>query len=204
VAATAAAAAVAYPVLIYVGLTRWSVRAVSLAIASAAVVSAATRMADAPTRRRLRGVLAVPVCVVSLAVASAALDDPTFVLATPVLISGALLASFAVTLRAGSTPMIERFARLRHAELSAEEVAWCRRLTWVWCAFFVVNGVTALALAVAAPLAWWTLYTGGIAYALIGALAGVELIARKRRFQRFDAGPVDRVLARWLAQERAP
>src|SRR6185436_7648546 len=53
----------------------------------------------------------------------------------------------------------------------------------IWCLFFALNGSTALLLALAAPLAWWTLYNGLIAYLLIGALFATEWILRRRRFR---------------------
>jgi uncharacterized membrane protein len=40
-------------------------------------------------------------------------------------------------------------------------------------------------LAAFAPVSWWALYTGFLAYILIGLGFTVEFIARKRRFRRF-------------------
>jgi uncharacterized membrane protein len=52
----------------------------------------------------------------------------------------------------------------------------------VWCAFFVVNGSAAAALAAWAPLSWWAAYTGLVAYLLMGILFVGELVLRKLRF----------------------
>jgi uncharacterized membrane protein len=94
------------------------------------------------------------------------------------------LVGFLVTLRPGSTPMIERFARLRVSNLSGATRAWCRLWTWIWCGYFLVNGGVSLAFARAASLTWWALYNGLIAYALLGTLLGTEWVMRRRRFGR--------------------
>lgn len=40
--------------------------------------------------------------------------------------------------------MVERFARLADADLPAAAIAYTRRVTQIWCAFFVANGACAL------------------------------------------------------------
>jgi uncharacterized membrane protein len=100
-------------------------------------------------------------------------------------------------------PMIEKFARLQQPVLSEAERDWCRLITRIWCAFFAVNGLTAFALAVAAPVRWWTIYTGGLAYAGIGLLLVGELVLRKRRFRRSGSSSwLDRIVSRMFAQGR--
>jgi uncharacterized membrane protein len=220
VAALVTVLTLGYPVLIYLGLTRWNVRWLGLAIAAVAIGSLAVRLAprsgfarrgthtvDLPDRRDDRrqtgGIVLGSIGVVALAILSASSNDPRFVLFVPVLISASLLVTFGVTLRAGATPMIERFARLQEPRLSDAELRWCRGVTEIWCLFFAVNGAIALALALAAPAAWWALYTGGLAYVLIGLLVAGEYVARKHRFRAFGASPIDRVLVR-LLPERQP
>jgi uncharacterized membrane protein len=138
----------------------------------------------------LKAVAFVPLVTVGLLGLSAALDDAGFVLLVPVLVNLGLLATFAPTLRWGP-PMIERFARLQEPELPGAKVAWCRMWTWIWCGFFLLNAGTAAALAVFAPLEWWTLYNGLIAYGLIGLMFAVELVLRHLKFgrARVDALP---------------
>ncbi len=100
----------------------------------------------------------------------------------PVLINGALLAGFAYSL-AVPPSIIERLARLREPDLPVAAIGYTRRVTQVWCGFFVVNGVLALATALWASDALWSLYTGVIAYLLMGTLFGIEYLFR-RRFKR--------------------
>ena len=202
-AALTAVLAIVYPVLVYVGLTRWDSRLVALLILGFVTLSVLTKLGDPDKRARLRAILVIPAAIIALAGLSAALDSPTLLLITPVLINVSLLVTFGVTLRDGATPMIENFARLQEPDLDDDELAWCRRITVLWCGFFALNGAAALVLALAAPMSWWAIYTGGIAYVLMGALFAGELVVRKWKFQKFDSGLVDRVLARFLASDRA-
>lgn len=82
---------------------------------------------------------------------------------------------------------VERLARLREPDLPDEAVAYTRRVTQVWCVFFAVNGAVALATAVWASDAVWTLYNGLIAYVLMGMLGGVEWLVRRRVRGRISA-----------------
>ena len=94
-----------------------------------------------------------------------------------------LLLSFGATLRRGSTPMIERFARLQEPDLSLPKQAWCRTWTKIWCAFFIANGAIAAGLARYADVEAWAFYNGLLAYALIGSLLALEWTLRRARFR---------------------
>ncbi|GAB3274139.1 hypothetical protein [Parahaliea aestuarii] len=97
----------------------------------------------------------------------------------PVLVNALLLGLFAASLWRGP-PVAERLARLQEAELPPEAVAYTRRVTQVWCAFFAVNGAIALWTAQAASLQTWSLYNGLIAYLLMGGLFAGEWLLRQR------------------------
>ena len=71
-------------------------------------------------------------------------------------------------------------ARLSEPDLPDVAIAYTRKVTLVWCAFFLVNGGIALATALWGTEAQWTLYNGGIAYVLMGLIAAVEWLVRKR------------------------
>lgn len=100
----------------------------------------------------------------------------------PVLMNGALLALFAYSLVAPPT-IVERFARVQEPDLPLQAIAYARRVTQVWCVFFVINGCVALLTALYASSALWWLYNGFIAYVLIGLLFVGEYCVR-RRFTR--------------------
>lgn len=183
---------VAFPLLVLGGVSRLGARTTALALCALLLPGAV--LAVLRGRGRLRAALLLPLSTAALLVLAAALDDGRFMLAYPVLVNGALLLQFGLSLR-GERPIVETFARLRVSDLSDAERRYCRAVTIVWCAFFVLNGAAAALLAAFAPRAWWALYTGVIGYALVGALFAVEYVVRKARFQRFGRGPVDRLLA---------
>ncbi len=184
---------IAYPLAVYLGLTRFGARGVSLLLLVLLLPTLWRKVARA-SRAELRSVLGLPLSVFALIGLSAVLDDPRFVLALPVLINGALFLQFALSLRA--TPMVERFARMQEPELGPAQVAYCRRVTVVWCSFFVFNGALSAYLALFAEVAAWALYTGVIAYVLMGVLGATEYLVRKARFREYGSGLHDRLIAR--------
>lgn len=97
----------------------------------------------------------------------------------PVGVNAFMLALFGASL-VHPPSAVERLARLREPNLPAEATVYTRQVTQVWCVFFALNGLVALATALWASDEVWTLYNGFIAYALMGTLAGIELLVRRR------------------------
>lgn len=97
----------------------------------------------------------------------------------PVLVNAGFLAAFGYSLMVPPS-MVERLARLREPDLPPAAVRYTRRVTQVWCGFFIFNGAAALATALWASDALWSLYTGVISYALMGMLFGAEFLLRLR------------------------
>lgn len=95
----------------------------------------------------------------------------------PVFINAAMLIIFGYSLFF-STPIVERFARLREPNLSPAAIIYTRRVTQVWCGFFIINGSIALFTALYATPKIWFLYNGLIAYLLMGLLFGIEYLVR--------------------------
>ncbi len=127
--------------------------------------------------------------------ATAIWNDPVGLLLVPTLISLTMLGGFVHSLRVGP-PMIERFARMQVDTLSEAEVAYCRRVTWVWCGFFVLNASIATGLAITGQLEIWALYNGLLAYLALGTLFVVEYLYRHYRFRRYFGAFTDPVLRR--------
>jgi uncharacterized membrane protein len=163
---------VLYPVGVYLALGRVAPGWVMLPISLLWLARAATVASAQPGGRALP-MLAFGCCVVL-----AALGSQAWLRAYPVLVSGMLLGLFVHSLRYGP-PVIESIARLRHADLSPRAVAYTRRVTQVWCGFFLVNGLIAAALGLWASWSWWTLYNGVISYVLIGLLLVGEKLLRR-------------------------
>ena len=173
---------VAYPVVVFFGLVHFSARTVGLLALALAVPLMLLRFRNA-SREDLWVVMRVPLVVIALLGLGAALDDARLVMFMPVIISLALLAQFASSLR-GEVTMIERFARMKEGQLTVAQIRHCRQVTVAWCVFFVVNAVIAGGLALAEMTAAWAVYTGGIAYGLMGVMFAGERVLRHLRFER--------------------
>lgn len=201
-AALQALALVAYPLAVYAALSRWGAWGAGALVLAMALLRALSSLRGARREHLLRA-LAVPGTIAALVGLSALTRDPRALLATPTLINAALLAQFARSLRT-DTPLVERFARTQVDHLSEPERAWCRAVTVAWCIFFAVNATLSAALALAAPVRWWALYTGAISYGLMGAMFTVEYLLRARRFRRYGNAPHERLVARiWPARSEA-
>ena len=97
----------------------------------------------------------------------------------PALVNGVMFALFAMSLWRGPS-VVERLARLRETNFPPAAIAYTRRVTQVWCGFFVVNGLIAAATAIWASAGAWALYNGLLSYAAMGALMGGEWLVRRR------------------------
>lgn len=100
-----------------------------------------------------------------------------------VVINATLLAVF------GSTLFIEpniifRFATLadksiKGSSFEKQVYSYCKKVTVVWCCFFIINGGIAAYTTFFCSREVWALYNGGISYVLMGTLFVVEFIIRK-------------------------
>ncbi|MGL6543179.1 hypothetical protein ACSZNU_22145 [Aeromonas hydrophila] len=101
----------------------------------------------------------------------------------PLAVSLALLCLFGWSL---TRPMslVERLARLQDPALPPAAIGYTRRVTQVWCGFFVINGALAAFTIWHGDLALWSLYNGLISYALMGGLMGAEYLVRCRLLKR--------------------
>lgn len=115
---------------------------------------------------------------VLLSAASFLLKSHELLLFYPVVINSTMLAVFGGSLWT-NMPIIERLARLQEPNLPPEGVLYTRRVTQVWCVFFVFNGSIALATALYADIQLWTVWNGIISYVLMGVLMGGELLVRR-------------------------
>ncbi|NNL84181.1 MAG: hypothetical protein HKP27_00925 [Myxococcales bacterium] len=192
--------AAGYPFLVYFGLLRFGTREVALFLLVAVLLRGGLAAllalpATGSNRERLRKLAVNFAPVLLLIVAGGLTANHRFLLALPVLVNVGMLAVFWRSL-SGAASIVEEFARITDPDLSVAERRYCRTVTGVWCVFFALNGLVSALLALAAPISWWTLYTGFIAYLLVGALFAVEFALRRFRFRRFRNGAVDRVLRR--------
>lgn len=161
----------AYPLLVYIGLGRFEPRWLALLLAGLAVA----RALSSRDRFWWWSAAAALVLAATALLANQALPLKLY----PVLVNTVLLLVFGASLRHPPS-MVERLARLREPDLDADGVAYTRRVTQVWCIFFLFNGSLALATSLWASDAVWALYNGLIAYGLIGLLMAGEWLVRCR------------------------
>jgi uncharacterized membrane protein len=165
-------AGLAYPFAVYLGLEHLSPRLFALLLGALWLA----RLLSGK-RTQLSYTMAAAALLFCLLLGLA--GEPALLRWYPVLISLALLGLFAGSLCSGM-PIIERLARLSEPDLPPAAVRYTRQVTWVWVGYFVVNAGIASSLALWAPLSWWTLYTGLIAYLLMGLLFAGEWLIRQR------------------------
>ncbi|MDW5500339.1 hypothetical protein R6Y99_11130 [Pseudomonas lundensis] len=166
-----------YPLAIWVGLTRWGTPVLAPLLVT--VFSLRLLVLRGKLRQQMWLGKALAIVGILLALASWALKQNHWLLYYPVLVNALLLLLFAYSLFTPPT-VVERLARITEPQLDAAGVAYTRRVTQVWCVFFIVNGAIALATCLSGDITLWTLYNGGISYLLMGALMGIEWIVRKR------------------------
>ncbi len=159
-----------YPLLVYFGLGRFEPRYLALLLAGLALLRA---LGSADRFWRWAAVAALLLAAVT-AFANTALPLKLY----PVVVNAVLLLVFGASLL-NPPSAIERLARLREPNLDAAGVAYTRRVTQLWCGFFVFNGSAALATGLWASDALWALYNGLISYGLIGLLLGGEWLWRQ-------------------------
>ena len=190
---------VAYPFIVYFAHRRFETRVAGALLLGLLALSLALRIRGpaAEVWQLVRQHLALV-----LLIGSAIVTGQRFLLLLlPTAVSLFLLGTFGWSLYQGP-PIIERFARLVDPDLPDFCVPYCRKVTIVWCAFLAANATCAALLALVGPIEWWALYTGIVAYLLVGVVFAAEFIVRKLWFRFYRDGLADRIMARVFPAER--
>ena len=182
-AAVLLAVSLAYPVVVYLALGHLSPRWIALLLVVLALARAWV------TRESFW--LAAAALAAVLAGASALGDQWGPLKLYPALVNLVMFGLFAMSLWRGPS-VVERLARLRETNFPPAAIAYTRRVTQVWCGFFVVNGLIAVATALWASAAIWALYNGLLSYVAMGALMGGEWLVRRRVRARIAAADAAR------------
>ncbi|MEQ1963054.1 hypothetical protein ABLB69_07735 [Xenorhabdus khoisanae] len=114
-----------------------------------------------------------------LGLASLFLRNHQLLMYYPVVVNTVLLILFGGSLHYGP-PIIERMARYKEPDLPPEGVIYTRKVTYIWCLFFMFNGAVALGTCLYNDMVLWTLWNGMVSYLLIGLLITVEWLIRQR------------------------
>ncbi len=182
-AAVLLAVSLAYPVVVYLALGHVSPRWIALLLVVLALARAWV------TRESFW--LGAAALAAVLAGASALGDQWGPLKLYPALVNLVMFGLFAMSLWRGPS-VVERLARLRETNFPPAAIAYTRRVTQVWCGFFVVNGLIAVATALWASAAVWALYNGLLSYVAMGALMGGEWLVRRRVRVRIAAADAAR------------
>ena len=193
---------VAYPLLSNAAVEHLGVRTTAMLLATIAMptlVLAGRSVAVAFGARASVGW--APVLLVLVA---AATGDRRWLLLVPAAVHLVIFELFRGSLR-GPVSMVELGARFLEPYAPAFIGPYCRKVTIVWCGFFLANAVAITALALASPVGWWERYTGWIGYVLLGVIATVEFLVRKWWFRYyFYWTPFDRLWAMLFPAENTP
>ena len=184
-AAVAVIGAALYPLIVYFGLTRFEPRYLAafaglllLLKVMAGSVPALVNKPFSPVVDRNSPVNAVIGGIVfGLVVYAFFSNEVDSLKLYPVVISFSLLATCGWSLVYPPT-IIEKIARITEPDLPAAGVRYTRRITLVWCGFFVCNGLIALYTSLFASFKVWTLYNGLISYLLMACLLSGEIFYR--------------------------
>lgn len=175
---------VLYPVLIYVGIKSFGPRILAVLLVALALARLAIqRLARQPLGNGGWLLLAAALAGGVTLMTGSLVGLKSY----PVVVNLVLLSVFAISLWRSPT-VIERLARLQTPDLPPQAIVYTRKVTWVWCVFFVVNGSIAAAT-VPASEQIWALYNGFLSYIAMGALMGGEYLVRLRVQRRHAAQP---------------
>ena len=193
-----AIAGVLYPVLVFVLLVVFKapVRIISLcAIALALVLflsATGNASKDADGKRKLNPKNLISSVFFLLAgTACFATNSALFLKLYPLAVCGTFFFVFAMSL-ASPPNIIFRFATLQDKSILGSPFkgrveAYCKKVTLVWCGFFVLNSAAAVWTAFWASERVWAVYNGGVSYIIMGLIFAIEFIVRKRVNKKMGA-----------------
>ncbi|OUS26738.1 hypothetical protein A9Q99_16070 [Gammaproteobacteria bacterium 45_16_T64] len=161
-----------YPLAVYFGLQVFEVKTLGLLLLGVLVLRMFASKASMSGQLIL---MTAGGCLLASAIVFT--NETLYLKLYPVLMNGLMFAVFISTLL-WPPSMIERLARLKEPDLEDDAIEYTKKVTVLWCVFFVLNGSIALWTVVEGSMEQWTLYNGLIAYLLMGTLMGAELCVR--------------------------
>ncbi len=167
---------IAYPFAVWLGVTHFGISVLAPVLCAVFLLRLMTLRATSGHLLWLTKCSAL--IGLLLAATSTLLNQTHLLLYYPVVVNLLLLLVFMASL-CSEVPVVERLARLRHGELPPAALIYTRRVTQIWCVFFLFNGGIALYTCLKGDMALWAFYNGGLSYVLIGTLMGGEWIVRK-------------------------
>lgn len=118
-----------------------------------------------------------------------------------------LLGFFGRTLLSGKQPLITQISRRVNGELKPEIVAYTRRVTIAWCAYFAAQVTVSLLLYLFAPLAVWSLFINVLNLPLLALMFAGEYFWRITHYPHHSHTSIKKaieVYARDIAAPKKP
>ncbi len=168
--------AVLYPLLAYIGLTLGSPKIVAAGLIVILLLRYKFGHSLLIDKRYIKLFISSVVVVLGYSLLT---DSSIGIRFYPVVTSMLFLLIFALSLWSKQS-VIERVARINEPDLPQSAIAYTRKVTIVWCGFFLLNGSIAFYTALYSDIATWTLYNGLISYCIMGFIGAVEWLLRKR------------------------
>lgn len=173
-----AAVVVAYPFIVFFGLQHFEARVIAIALVAIAVARLLLlrRLKGSSLRMPQSGLIVAALLLVG--VLTMASNSPILLMYYPVCVNALMFLLFFSSLFREQS-IIEQIARIGTPDLPEAGVRYTRKVTMVWCGFFVLNGSMALYTTLDTSMSFWVTYNGFVSYALMGLLFGGELIVRR-------------------------
>lgn len=186
-----AIAGVLYPVLVFVLLAVFKapVRIISLCAVTLALVlflsatGNASKGADGKRKLNPKNLIS-SIFFLLAGTACFATNSALFLKLYPLAVCGTFFFVFAMSL-ASPPNIIFRFATLQDKSILGSPFkgrveAYCKKVTLVWCGFFILNSLAAAWTAFYGSERAWAVYNGGLSYIIMGLIFAVEFFIRKK------------------------
>jgi uncharacterized membrane protein len=174
---------VGYPIIVYFGLRFFEARVVAPILVLVALARwLMSRRVDGVGAQMPQTKIVIGASIV-LALATELTNSQVYLEYYPLCMNVAMFTMFFGSLIRPPS-VVERIARLSDPDFPEHAVAYTRKVTVVWCLFFVFNGSMALATVLVSDLAIWAIYNGVVSYALMAMLFVGEYLLRDRLLAR--------------------
>lgn len=167
-----------YPFIVFIGLKWFEPSVLALALVSLTLLRVYfSKNKVSPPLIKIVGINAILLLSFSVFANSALLLK-----LYPVVMSFSFFSVFIYSIF--KAPAVITLIASARGKITENAVIYTRKVTMVWCCFFILNGLIAL-WTVFQSDEYWTLYNGVISYILMGILFACEWIVR-RNFKKND------------------
>ncbi len=168
---------IVYPVIVYFGLQHFEIKYLGLLLLALLLLRFVVQRKNATY-----SVLNSPwfyILLSLLLIGGVVFENSKLFTFYPVLVSTLLFSVFSASLFKSPT-VIERLALSMGQTASLQLTQYTRKVTIVWCVFFLINGGIALYTSLLGNMEIWMLYNGFISYCLMGLLFAGEWLLRPK------------------------